>query len=787
VDAAGHPQIAYLAGGDDLRYAYFTGSDWFIETIDDTGRVGVAPALALDPPGRPHIVYFRTDWPNDALKYAWHLLPFRPTPTPPLTYTWDLGDGTPAAGESVIHTYAVPGTYRVTMTVTNCLTATTTAVHTVTVQPCRPLSGLDFSWEPSLPAAGDPATFTASVTGSVPIAYAWAWGDGSFSTGRVVSHTFAVTGTYTVVLTATNCATTTAVTTHTVIVGSCIPARDPDFSWQPAVPGCGVPVAFQGSATGTPPFTYTWAFGDGTTGVGSTVEHTYRFLDGGDYTVLMTVTNCYDDKVTASHNLTVTPPLCADPTWASLAASPARPWSGEEVTLTATVTWTVWQRQTVVGQQDLAGQGALALDPDGRPQISYYHVPDSDLRVARYDGTTWITETVDSAGDVGQYSSLALYTADNRHVVYYDATNGNLNYGWYDGTTWWYGPLDTAGDVGKYTSLDLDAGGLPHFSYYDATHGDLRYGYYNGSAWVTETVDSAGNVGLYGSLELDAAGRPHIAYFAVDPGTRTLKYAYYDGTAWLIEAVRTLYWPGEDAPSADLALDAAGRPYIAYRDRDAPSLCYSPWPPPCCGPLEYCGLHYFYEILYLARRGDAGWTRDEAGGAYSFDICTMYCVPPPPPHPWIAGDVALAVDTAGRPTLFYVGGYGQIRVYRYNEAFDNWEYRKLGHGISNGGDVSIALDARGLAHAVLDGAEGVLAYLWQDTMPTPSPINFFWRLGDGSSLGDDVPVVHHVYDQAGTYTVTVQVSSDYGTTRALTPVVVSSALSSRAYLPLVIR
>ncbi|HEY5515911.1 MAG TPA: PKD domain-containing protein, partial [Pengzhenrongella sp.] len=49
------------------------------------------------------------------------------------TYAWDLGDGTSAATATAQHTYAVPGTYRVTLTVTDTAGQTATTMTSVTV------------------------------------------------------------------------------------------------------------------------------------------------------------------------------------------------------------------------------------------------------------------------------------------------------------------------------------------------------------------------------------------------------------------------------------------------------------------------------------------------------------------------------------------------------------------------------------------------------------------------------------------------------------------------------
>ena len=71
--------------------------------------------------------------------------------------------------------------------------------------PCDPIGQLEFTWTPADPIIGQPVTFSATVSGTEPIELTWAFGDGGTGSGASVAHTYTLTGTYTVVLTAKNC------------------------------------------------------------------------------------------------------------------------------------------------------------------------------------------------------------------------------------------------------------------------------------------------------------------------------------------------------------------------------------------------------------------------------------------------------------------------------------------------------------------------------------------------------------------------------------------------------
>jgi PKD repeat protein len=81
------------------------------------------------------------------------------------------------------------------------------------------------------------------------------------------------------------------------------------FTWLPASPSVGQQISFNASASGgTPPYTYSWSFGDNTTfsSANSTATHTYSAA--GKYTVSLVVGDSKGLSGSSTNQLTVTSP-----------------------------------------------------------------------------------------------------------------------------------------------------------------------------------------------------------------------------------------------------------------------------------------------------------------------------------------------------------------------------------------------------------------------------------------------------------------------------------------------
>jgi len=250
--------------------------------------------------------------------------------TTPYSYSWTWGDSTPTGtGQSPSHTFATQGTFTVTLRVTDSATPS----HTLPVPKSiavTPVLAADFTFTPTPPTAGDVVSFLGIATGgSAPYTFLWTFGDGDTGSGATVTHVFVLSGTYAVTLTVSDSAGHVATKPKFVNVSGPLAA---DFSFSTARPMVGEAVNFSATAAGgTPPYSYSWTFGDGGSGTVRDVSHTYASV--GTFNVTLRVTDSAAHVRIISKSVTVTPRLAADFT-----SSPTDPVVVEDVNFTATAT-----------------------------------------------------------------------------------------------------------------------------------------------------------------------------------------------------------------------------------------------------------------------------------------------------------------------------------------------------------------------------------------------------------------------------------------------------------------
>ena len=174
--------------------------------------------------------------------------------------------------------------------------------------PAWTLSRRPVAWFGSQGCNGLTCAFDGSGSwgGDGGLSYVWNFGDGTSDSGSTVSHTYAAGGAYVVTLTVADNGGSTATQTRNVTLNT-----RPVASFTTACTG--VACNFNGSASSDPDGTitsYAWVFGDGTTGSGATVSHTYAA--GGAYVVTLTVADNGGSTATQTHSVTVnTPPVAS--------------------------------------------------------------------------------------------------------------------------------------------------------------------------------------------------------------------------------------------------------------------------------------------------------------------------------------------------------------------------------------------------------------------------------------------------------------------------------------------
>lgn len=121
------------------------------------------------------------------------------------TYFWDFGDATFGYTNPIYHTYATPGTYSVTLVVSNpsstlaACSASVTQTVSVTTTACLANATFTLAKVTSTAVTWNAyPTYPTNVTNAV-----WTWGDATSSTGLYPSHIYASTGWYNICLTVT--------------------------------------------------------------------------------------------------------------------------------------------------------------------------------------------------------------------------------------------------------------------------------------------------------------------------------------------------------------------------------------------------------------------------------------------------------------------------------------------------------------------------------------------------------------------------------------------------------
>ena len=438
---------------------------------------------------------------------------------------------------------------------------------------------------------------------------------------------------------------------------------------------------------------YSWAFGDGATGDGAIVTHTYSAQ--GDYEVTLTVVD--DDGL--SNFTTILVPVSA----------PLPP-------------VTNWLTGILDNEREIGSYSSIAVDSANNIHASYYDQTNGDLKYASSASGSWTYNRLDSAGDVGAFTSIAIDLKDKVHISYLDATNGDLKYATNEGGSLACYTLDSTGDVGFYTSIAVDSNDAVHISYTDGSNADLKYATNEGGSWACYTLDSTGSIDWSTSIAVDSSNKVHISYF--DSDSLDLKYATNVGGSW---AYYTLDSVGNFYRSTSIAVDSSNKVHISYYDAMNRDLKYAtnvdgPW---AYLTLDSTGAVGFANSIaadssskvYISYYDGAGALKyaTNANGPWAFSTLDRAYVS------YVAVSSSIAVDSNGKIHVSYYDS--RNHVLKYATSADTLPHPSVGWGNAqliedNSGEAwnpQVSVDSMGNAIAVWQGAGDVgWANIWSN-------------------------------------------------------------------------
>ncbi|HIN40532.1 MAG TPA: PKD domain-containing protein [Flavobacteriales bacterium] len=272
--------LVMLSGYDSLGNVCDTTSQWV--TVNCPGGVSCSVSLTYNIISGCYIHFYATG---------------------AVTYSWDLGDGNMGQGPLVPHAYSSSGTYLVKLTGYDGQgIACDTTSQWVTVN----CGGCQASFT-AYPGGNYPCGAYFSNTSTGASSYLWNFGDGNTSTQATTGYTYSGPGTYYISLYAYDSNGNLCDSTGQWVVVTCPGGSPCQTSFTYSIDSS-CTVSF--NATGTGATTYSWYFGDGNTGQGSSIVHTYA--NSGTYFVFIagydSLGNQCDTNQTSAQWITVNCP-----------------------------------------------------------------------------------------------------------------------------------------------------------------------------------------------------------------------------------------------------------------------------------------------------------------------------------------------------------------------------------------------------------------------------------------------------------------------------------------------
>lgn len=228
-----------------------------------------------------------------------------------VAYDWDFGSGRTGTGVTINKGYDTPGTYVVTLTVTDDAGRKATVSQNVVVGGTPPTAAFTFS--PTTPDVGQTVFFNAATSRAAPgrqiVSYLWDFGAGQpQGSGLSPTTVYATAGTYTVTLVVVDDRGERGTTSQTIAIG--VAPLEAVLTVSPNTGNTTVNFFFDGRGS-RGPFAiteYRFTFGDGTADqVGASPTATHTYAAAGTYTARLTIRDSSGRTATVTTTVSVQP------------------------------------------------------------------------------------------------------------------------------------------------------------------------------------------------------------------------------------------------------------------------------------------------------------------------------------------------------------------------------------------------------------------------------------------------------------------------------------------------
>jgi hypothetical protein len=213
---------------------------------------------------------------------------------------------------------------------------------------------------------------------------------------------------------------------------------------------------------------------------------------------------------------------------------------------------------------ELNGYGSFALDPTGRPSMSYIsgiYFGQGILKYARRTNGVWTHEVVDPTQ--GAYLTALALDSNDEPMIAFTRTDGSLHLATKGPSGWVWSDVTTEQQI-MWLDLAVDAQDQPRIAYvaWDGSNYVARLARFSNTtfSWTIDTVGHVASGGIEFGMELliGGGGRSLMVYPVLDP-TRGMAFTRRTASGW-----RTQLIQAGDFWQPNATFDANGAVNVVY-------------------------------------------------------------------------------------------------------------------------------------------------------------------------------------------------------------------------------